>query len=277
MKWIIEHYGAKMDTLVAAAKGQGHEVVEVIAKSYFEFDKSLVKENECVIFQGSIDLTRKMKDYIPTCYPINWNNWKAFECTSYYPALGKHLFNDRYAMVSVAELMRQKWFYYHTFAKDTTMFVRPNDGDKSFTGQLIDLINFDTFWTNKISSIAKMEDLVVVSTPKNIKGEYRFVVSKKGIIAGSCYNYQGNFTPIPGTPQGAIDKCNEILSEGYYPDPVFVIDICEDNDGKYWLLELGSFSSSGLYACDVNKIVKEVSAIAQAEYDTHMIQKTVPL
>ena len=58
----------------------------------------------------------------------------------------------------------------------------------------------------------------------------------------------------------------EVLQIGYYPDSVFVMDVCEDSDGRFWLLEINSFSSAGLYACDKAKIVKEVSAIAEEEW-----------
>ena len=48
------------------------------------------------------------------------------------------------------------------------------------------------------------------------------------------------------------------------------MDIAEDNDGKYWLLELNSFSSAGLYASNKDNIVKKVSEIAEKEYDEYL-------
>ena len=60
--------------------------------------------------------------------------------------------------------------------------------------------------------------------------------------------------------------CEEVLAHGWHPDPVYVIDIVEDNNGKFWLMELNSFSSAGLYACDKQAIVREVSAIATEEF-----------
>jgi len=54
----------------------------------------------------------------------------------------------------------------------------------------------------------------------------------------------------------------EILKVGYYPDSVFCIDICQDTDGNFWLMELTAFSSAGLYGCEMEKVVKRVSEIA---------------
>lgn len=280
-KWIIENFTGdnSYETLIQEVRDQGHEVLVLGIKNHFEFDKAKVQEGECIIFQGSIQMAAHMNEQLPkSCHPKAWNNMEAFKCSNFYPVLGKHLFNDHYAMISVNELKRQKWNYYRTFSKESLIFVRPDDGDKSFTGQLIDLIDFDRFWENKISSTASPSDLVVVSTPKKILGEWRFVVSnKKEIITYSTYQYQGQVAKVPGAPLGAIEKCKEVLHEGYFPDPVFVIDICEDSDHNYWLLELGSFSSCGLYACDMRKIVKEVSAIAEKEHTQFNLNNTLPL
>jgi hypothetical protein len=113
-------------------------------------------------------------------------------------------------------------------------------------------------------------ELVLVSTPKKILGEWRFVVSKfKEIISYSTYQYQGQVTKVPGAPKGAIKLVEEMLQVGYYPDSVFVMDVCEDSDNNFWLLELNSFSSAGLYACDKAKIVKRVGEIAKQEWEEY--------
>jgi hypothetical protein len=108
----------------------------------------------------------------------------------------------------------------------------------------------------------------LVSTPKTIKWEGRFVVSKhKEIIASSTYRFQGNVAIIPSVPKEATKFCLELLKKSdYHPDSVFCYDLCQDSDGVVWLLELTSFSSAGLYACDMQNIVKRVSEIAEEDY-----------
>lgn len=101
-----------------------------------------------------------------------------------------------------------------------------------------------------------------------INGEWRFIVSKEdGIIAGSTYAFQGQLTKIPSCPEGATEKCLEVWKEGYHPDSVYTIDIAQDADGKFWLLELNSFSSAGIYACDPKMVIEGVSRIAEQEWD----------
>ena len=57
----------------------------------------------------------------------------------------------------------------------------------------------------------------------------------------------------------------KLLNVDYYPDSVFCMDIAGDNDGNYWLLELNSFSSAGLYASNKKDIVTKVSDIVKKE------------
>ena len=166
------------------------------------------------------------------------------------------------AWTTVTQFVAKKFFYYSIFGKEAVLFLRPDSGNKLFQAELLDIQDVD----RRFQNWDKPNDLVLMATPKNIRGEWRFVVTeKKEIVSYSTYSYQGQITKIPSAPQGAIDKCKEALERGYYPDPVFVIDICEDSDGNYWILELNSFSSAGLYACNKDKIVSIISEIAKNE------------
>jgi hypothetical protein len=60
--------------------------------------------------------------------------------------------------------------------------------------------------------------------------------------------------------------CEQILNVGWYPDPVFTVDICEDSDQNYWLMEINSFTSAGTYAAKKEPIVRRVSEIALEQW-----------
>src|SRR3990167_2211495 len=194
-----------------------------------------------------------------SCYPICFNTWENYLCSKYYSHYGGFMFNDRYMMMSLAEIARNKFFVYGNLGKEALVFIRPDSGEKTFQAQLLDLMDVDRF-VEKNADIK--HDLVLVNSPKKIVGEWRFVVTGKEIISFSTYKFQDQITKIPGAPSGAVDKCREILNNvSYVPDPVFCIDICESADHEYYLLELTSFSSCGLYAMDKNNIVQKVSEI----------------
>ncbi len=264
VNWIIQNQtkDASVKELLEACERAGHNVLyldgDIMTSHLWPYKKS------CVIFNGSIEMSKMVTPILKGshCAPVSFNNWPLYECSTYYSHYGKYLFNDRYAMMSLAELGRNRFLAYGTFGKEGLIFVRPSSGEKTFQAQLLDIIDLDRFI--KINECCQ-HDLVVVSTPKNIKWEGRFVVSyhNKEIIAHSTYKFQDQITKIPAVPAGATKKCQEILNDSlWFPDPVFCIDLCEDSDGNFWLLELTSFSSCGLYACNKDKIAEKVSEIA---------------
>jgi len=166
--------------------------------------------------------------------------------------------------MSLKEIVRQKYDVWGHYGKDSVIFIRPDSGEKTFQAGILDIIDLAQLHdSNKDCE----NDLVLVSTPKNIRWEGRFVVSRyKEIIASSTYRFQGQVAIIPSVPKETTKFCEELLNKvEYYPDSVFCYDICQDNDGNCWLMELTSFSSAGLYATDKDKIVKRVSEIAEAE------------
>lgn len=270
MKWIIENFTDSSDyrDLIDAARESGRDCFVIDKRNHFDFDPSGFKENECVLFQGSIQMTKNVRSRLPKgCYPIAYSNWKKYLCSSYYPALKYLLFNDKHEFTTLKNLKENKFYFYQKFGKEALIFVRPDSGEKTFQAQLLDLQDFDKFWDNSIASAAEDNDLIIVSTPKDIIGEWRFVCSKyKEIITLSTYRYQGQRTFIPSAPSGAIELCKLILEIGYYPDPVFCVDICQGADNLFYLMELTSFSSAGLYECDKKKIVHRVSEIVEADY-----------
>ena len=250
--------------LVKAIKKEGYPLFEI--KGDFKNADVMPFNNwdTPVIFLGSIQMTQMMQKLLTQTSPVTYCTQENFKCTNYMSHFGKYLFNDKYSIISMAELERQKFHFYATYGKDTLIFVRPDSGEKPFQAGLVDLQDFDVFMSYGKDH---PHQLVVVSTPKNIRGEWRFVVtSDQDIISCSTYRYQGKITRCASAPPEATKLVKEMLKVPYYPDRVFVMDVCEDNDGNYWLLELNSFSSAGLYACDMSEIVKKVSTIAEDDW-----------
>lgn len=266
-KFIVENFTheSSYQGLVKAIKKEGGEVQEI--KKGFQYrDLDKYDEKSPLLFFGSIEMTNIVTRHLYECYPVSYSNHTNYLCSNYMTYFGEYLFNDKYAMVSLNELHRQKRFFYDTFGKDSYIFLRPDSGQKTFQAKLLEECDFERFY---ISNDMVRHNLVIVSTPKNIKWEGRFIVSKYGeIIAHSTYRKEGKILRSSAVPKESIELCKKLLDTGYYPDSVFCIDICEDDDGNYWLLELNTFSSAGLYNCDKRKIVQEVSKIAEEDWKT---------
>lgn len=265
--WIIENFTKEESflDLERAVSAVGHNV-QTIKGDFRKADLSSYR-NQCVIFNGSIEMCKIAKEVLSEqgCSPIIYCNWEAYTCTAYYPHFADHVFNDNYVLVPLIEFKRRVYQFYGMFGKQGMLFVRPNDGDKTFKAELLDIQDSPKFF-EELEHLNT--SLVLLSTPKNIVGEWRFVCTKyKEILAVSSYRYQGLLTRIPSAPYGATEKCKELLEIGYYPDSVFCIDIVQDNDGNFWMMELTSFSSAGLYATKKEPIVHRVSEIAMEDYE----------
>lgn len=269
--WIVENFVGDngYEDLIVEVRKQGMECIILDVRNHFELDPNLVKSNSCVIFQGSIQLFKKLKKELNS-YPIGWMTDDNYLCSNYYPYFQKYLFNDNHIFVNFKSLKDDKFNWYSKYGKEALIFIRSDTGDKSFSGQLVDLQDFDRIFSSTSSRHnLKDDDTLIISTPKNIVGEFRFIVTnKKEIIGVSSYMFQGQRTYIPNAPEKATSLCKEILDIGYYPDPVFTIDICTDTDQNVWLMEINSFTSAGTYAAKKDLIVKRVSEIVLEQYNT---------
>jgi len=107
--------------------------------------------------------------------------------------------------------------------------------------------------------------LCIISSPKVIQSEWRLVIVNKKAVSGSQYRVMGEYKCSSGYPKEALDFANKIASEDWQPDRAYVVDVAKCDD-EYKLLEINSFSCSGLYYSDMEPIVRELSKIALEEW-----------
>ncbi len=275
-KWVIENFVSDncYEDLIDEVKKQGHECCVI---KYFPFQNGkydeICNDNDCVVFQGSINLAERFQREKPNWTPGVIATWENYECHNYYPIFDQHLFNCNYGIYTIYQLIEQKWDIFRCYGENATIWIRPDSGKKSFTAKLVDLEEYDKFVNSWIIPYTNPIDKIIVSTPKKVNGEWRFICSKeKGILGQSCYVYQGNRIYVPSAPSGATEKCKLVLLEmrrkKFWPDPFFALDIVEDIEGKFFLMELNAFSSCGLYKSNKETIVSEVSLYAERSYES---------
>lgn len=281
-QWIVENLVKEPSfaELTKAIKELGYPLIEINGDYSADMLRTKLKllwvsvanipvyDNQCVMVNGSIKMCKLLGEELKMgCYPITFSSFEKYKCSSYYSHFGEYLFNDKYCMMSLKELVRQKYAVWGNYSKDNMLFIRPDSGEKSFQAGLVDIVDLSTLWE---SNKDVEHELILVSTPKQIHWEGRFVVSKeRGIIASSTYRFMGKTAIIPSVPVEATKFCKELLKVDYHPDPVYCLDICQDSDKNCWLMEVTSFSCAGLYATDKTAIVKAVSEIAEEEYEKH--------
>jgi hypothetical protein len=270
--WLIdgemfEHY---RDDLVAAIRAHGHDVRLIRApQPPYRWDDSgcsyraTFSKDSCVIANGDIELVSRIyreQRWTPGAFATIEN----FYCSSYYCRFGEYLLNRDYIMLPFGELKRCESFLMRSVGQGGRIFVRPDSPLKLFTGQVAARATFDADLEFMAFYGFPVESLVVVSSPKQIPTEWRFVVADKRVIAGCQYKMNFAIDPQPCYDANAYQLASTIASSAYQPDPVWVMDICQTTDGAYHLLEIGGFSFADLYACDKSAVVAGVSAAALA-------------
>jgi hypothetical protein len=276
--WLIDGdmFEGYRDELLAAIRGQGHEARLIRAPSPpFRWDdvgcsyRETFPKDSCVISHGDIDLVTRIhreRRWVPGAFCTVEN----FYWSSYVCVYGKYLLNRDYIMLPFGDLDRCKDFLFRTLGRDDRVFVRPDSPLKLFTGQIasrptfaadLDFMGFYEFPPNS---------LVVVSSPRDILAEWRFVVANAKVVAGCQYKNGPDLDLRPQYDENAFGLAEAIASMGYQPDPAWVMDICQTADGGYHLLEIGGFSFADLYACNKADVVAAVSAAARDVWEkTH--------
>ncbi len=257
MKWILEKdtFREGLDDLTEAIKKQGMDV-EIV--TYIPFDNNLklikaIKDPE-FIFYGSLNLAEIMVEE----YPDNvYYGPEEYNCSTYYNYFGEYHVNKDYIMLPFGELERRCGFLMSTIGINGTVFVRPDTGTKSFTGQTA---TYQT-WLDDIKLMGTYDvpdnELVLVSKPRTIIKEWRFIVVEDELITGSLY--------VPRHEEVSIDSyagkfARKVLDDvSWRPSNIWVLDICETVDNRLHVLEIGCFSSAGQYACNKDLIVEQVS------------------
>lgn len=263
MNWKIQTdvFEENQEGLVREIRKQGHNC-DLIKYSPYERTE-LGSSNGPTIFYGSLNMAGQV---------IRETNWfpgvfytsDRYNCDDYYPKLYPYLLNQD-CMFLPYGLLKNKDLFKHLI-RDDHVFIRPNSGGKSFTGQVVPIDKWENT-LRKLNAYSCFDnELVVLSSPANIKREWRLFVSDR-VITGSQYKVNGKHEESEDLPEEVISYANSLITEtGFRPDPVYTLDICESKD--LHVLEVNCFSCSGMYKSDKEKIVKEVSKEVTNEYES---------
>lgn len=296
VKWLVEAdvFDDNQDALISAIKAQG---MDYHILKYVPFDDDLVNRcakiynpEDCVIFWGSLNFGHKLRKlpWVPGVYL----NEKAFECTSYYPALHNELVHRDYIMLPYGDLMNHKRWLFSIFGPK--LFIRPNSGVKEFTGFVCENDTFDD--AVKLAAFYDVESnlLCLISSAINILKEWRFVIVNGKPVSGSLYRdwsspekIDDGFTTKDYVLRHSHEKreyCSieenkkiwdyvEGVAALFEPDKCWTIDICQSDEYKYAfeykVLEIGCFSCAGMYANNMNDVVASVSKAAEEEWNEY--------
>lgn len=269
VKWLIDStYDSDTDKLIEVLQKQEKTFNLFTIKDFYtcfmpdpRWDLIPYDKNDNVFFVGSIRMAQKIQRYTPWL-PGIIGDFKFVECVNYYPILREFLLNKEYIFTNI-KILRENWgFYQKCLGED--IFVRPNTGDKIFTGGVYhdpqELFDSNQVYLN--DQLLNTE-LAVLSKAVNIDAEYRYLVVDGKAITGSSYRIGGELVYQRASKElhGYVDEVACIL--GQY-EPASIVDVAVV-DSKPYVLEINTVSSSGLYDMDMNLYVESV------EYACNMI------
>jgi hypothetical protein len=173
--------------------------------------------------------------------------------------IGDLILNDDFYLLPFGELKRRA-------APQHDIFIRPDRVTKSFTGFTVKSTAFNHEMSYLQSALnVGLEELVVIASAKPIEMESRYVVAEGRIVAKSTYGWADDFVPSAMTDPRCDEIATEVASRDWQPDTVYTCDVALSG-GRARVVELNSFSCSGLYACDTSAVAKAVTAAMIEEF-----------
>lgn len=270
-KWLIQnYYDLDGKDLIPELKKQGIEYKMV---DYEPLESGsynhLFNDDDCVVVVSTLNMAQQLQREVPWI-PGVYCNFENMKCSTYYSHWGGFLLNRDYVMVPFMEFIRRKDEFLKMFGRgiDDSIFIRPDSGAKAFTGCVIprDELESEAKIITQYSGIDLDKLLIVVSSPKVIDAEWRVVIADRKVVTLSMYKKDGKLDTKNESGKGyyAFKQAQEIAKHDWQPDRAYTLDIAL-SDGVHSLLEVNSFSCSGLYNCDYSAVVKEISLTAERE------------
>jgi hypothetical protein len=147
---------------------------------------------------------------------------------------------------------------------DVAVFVRPDGGDKPFTGRIVEPGSFDPWRAGLIEgsdgpAVAPLLP-VLVSSPKTIWSEYRMVMVEGRYVTGSRYRTAGRIEHSPEVGARMI-RFAEDLAAKWDPAPAYALDLADTPEGIK-VVETNPISSAGFYCMDMKRFVEAMSEMA---------------
>ena len=163
---------------------------------------------------------------------------------------------------SGAEYVKLKSLLYSTMEKE--YFVKPSKDLKAFNGGLIyadeTLMNY-LMRTPHMNIEDIEEQTVILAAVQKIYSEYRFFMYKNEILGSSRYMLNGEVLPDTLVPE-YISECAVEYSKLYMPNDLYVIDLCETDNGIK-IVEYNCWNASGFYHCDIQNVICQINEIKQ--------------
>ncbi len=233
-----------------------YHIVQIIPFSHEVVGETPVIEGTVVCY-GSIGIQKLAKREGWT--PGIWTGDKIDEAVVQQQLGSMYLNSDACHMT-----LDDVWGYVQCNELDL-FFLKPDSDTKEFAGVLLEVEEFEKMYDNMTLNGLPTDQNVVLSSPKRTGKEWRLVVVGGSVITCSLYRNNRRLDSRWDLPQNVYDFAREVI-EKYDPYDVYVMDIVETDDGLK-IIEYNTFNSSGLYSCEVDKIIRAIDWFIFLQYE----------
>lgn len=249
MRWImplaakerLELYQLNQRSLISAIRNSGAELVVIRDQDEV---RDLPHDGEPCIFYGGHGFLDHVTDVRPDLISGVFHEKVLNSQRNVSEGIGDLLLNHDAVITDKAGVIAG-------LIGDTRFFIRPDLGNKAFSGMIVSGEDADL--------VRALDcDAIVMAPLKEIIAEYRFVICDGKPITGCQYK------------RGVIDvrvdvepDCEEMAMKAagrYAPSRLFVCDVAQTPDGPK-VIEYNSFGSAGFYACDGREIVRHAQEV----------------
>jgi hypothetical protein len=217
----------------------------------------------CVMTYGTHQFVRQASvARAKTWSPGAFSRTERLSYSAYTPYIGDLMLNDDFILLPYAEVLRRGFD-----AFGDAYFLKPDAVTKAFTGFVMTREKYLT----EVETLKKQgidpAMVCVVAKPRPIEAEFRFVVADREVVTGSQYRWADRSDVRLDVLPICVEMAQEVANRKWQADRCYTCDVALLNGRTTArVVELNTFSSSGLYACDTRKIVEAVSASAYREY-----------
>lgn len=206
-----------------AAKNAGFKVQSIDYKSCFIGDLP----SEPFIFRGSLEVLAWL-DRMDHPYYYKMSDIKNYSISEYVFGFSERFLNNDYILLPAGKIRESKDMIFNIFGGEK-VFIKPNKGDKLFTGTYLSKKWFDKdidiVFHELSRSDVMLSDILFLSSYKEVGEETRYVICDGDIVSD---------LPYPSWLQEIVNDC-------YVNDPYYTVDISDDK-----IVEVNCMSCSGL-------------------------------
>ena len=202
---------------------------------------------------GSTRLTRTGQIY-------NWKGMHYPDTLSYQSAINNRndMFNQEATILAAKDIVS----YFSDVDPTLSYFMRPDKDDKQFTGYIETVDEIVTYFKDAVQVglegdyYVDPDKLIIFNKPKPIKTEYRGFIVNHEIIDVSQYRVNDKLVLEHIDQHSEVFKIYEQKVKQWLPDSCVVMDLAQDFDNNFYVLEFNNINTSGLYNHDADLIFK---------------------